>query len=87
MTGILANKGMGNLVQDDLFNLVQGGVANEVFADGNSASSKITLSSSPDRSVKTEAVVHEPMHSKEPMRKIDDLRAHRGNPRSEALCF
>ena len=87
MTGILANKGMGNLVQDDLFNLVQGGVVHEVFADSDSPSSKITLSSSPDRSVKTEAVVCESVRSKESMRKINDLRTHKGNPRSEALCF
>lgn len=67
MTGVLANKSMGDLVENDLFYLIQGGGVHKVFADGDSPSSKVTLSGSPYCPVKTEAVIDQGVLNKQTM--------------------
>jgi len=73
MAGVLTNQGMGNLMQDDLFNFMKAAIFNQVTADGNSLGPKVALTGSIDGSIKAKGIMNDPVLNKQFPRKINGL--------------
>jgi len=64
---------MGNLMEYDLFDLIQRTVGNQVLADRNSSGAEIALTCPSHRSVKTKAEINKLMLFKKTVRHIYGL--------------